>query len=225
MKSADPEVPTYMTLCVPAAYERYAGMAEVIAPDPYPIRHASASTVPVYKMISQAVAAATPLGRPIWAIPQAFGYKDPGSWRVPTFAEERNMTYLALLAGAKGLIYYTYRDSGFSMRENPALWEGMKTLPAEVKALEPFLLAGTRTALETGQAEVFAGWWVAGERRVVCVVNAENTEAREVSVALPAGVAGKARKLFADRPGGMAITDGKLSGRMGPLEVHVYEVE
>ena len=226
IKAADAEVPTFMTLCVPGAYAKYAGMAEVIAPDPYPIHHASASTVPVFTMLSQAVAVATPLGRPIWAIPQAFGYaKDKNSWRVPTFAEERNMTYLALLAGAKGLIYYTYRDPGFDMRDNPELWEGMKTLPAEIAALAPFLLEGKRMALETGLKDVFGGHWTAAGRHVLCLVNTASAEAREISLPLPAGVGGKATDLFPARPGALEVREGKLAGTLGPLAVGVYEIK
>jgi hypothetical protein len=225
IKDADPEVPTYMTLCVPAAYHKYARMAEVIAPDPYPIHHATASTVPVFTMIRQAVAIATPLGRPIWAIPQAFGYaREKNSWRVPTFAEERNMTYLALLAGAKGLIYYTYRDTGFDMREHPELWEGMQSLPAEIATLEPFLLAGQRALLETSREDLFAGHWSANGRHVLCLVNTAATEAREVSLALPAGVRGAATDLFAAYPAGLGVQGDRLVGILGPLAVAVCEV-
>lgn len=225
IKDADANVPTYMTLCVPAAYQRYAAMAEVIAPDPYPIHHRSASTVPVYTMISQAVAAATPLGRPIWAIPQAFGYKETTSWRVPTFAEERNMTYLALLAGAKGLIYYTYRDTGFDMREHPELWAGMKTLPGEINTLEPWLLAGTRGKLETGLPDVFAGLWISGERQALCVVNTAPQEARQVSIQVPEGVKGQVVNLFPTHPASLRLIGDRLLGEIGPLEVQVYEVK
>ena len=226
IKEADPEVPTYMTLCVPGAYAKYAGMAEVIAPDPYPIRYAAASTLPVYTMLSQAVATATPLGRPIWAIPQAFGYaKEKNSWRVPTFAEERNMTYLALLAGAKGLIYYTYRDQGFDMRENPELWEGMKTFPAEIQALEPFLLEGQRVTLATNQKDVFAGHWTVAGRHLLCLVNTASAEAREVSLPLPPGVSGKATDLFPAQAGGLEVRAGRLAGSLAPLAVGVYEIK
>ena len=224
IKDADADVPTYMTLCVPAAYARYAGMAEVIAPDPYPIRYSASSTVPVFTMIRQAVVTATPLGRPIWAIPQAFGYaREKNSWRVPTFAEERNMTYLALLAGAKGLVYYTYRDNGFDMRENSALWEGMKTLPAEIAALHPFLLEGQRVVLETGQKDVFAGHWAAAGRHVLCVVNGA-AEDREVSLPLPAGVKGQAVDLFPVYPAGLEVRDAALAGPLKPLAVAVCEI-
>ena len=225
IKATDPEVPSFMTLCVPSAYPKYAGMAEVIAPDPYPIGHSPSSTVPVFEMISQAVAAATPLGRPIWAIPQAFGYKEQNACRVPTFAEERNMTYLALLAGAKGLIYYTYHDPGFNMRENPELWEGMKTLPQEIALLAPFLLEGQRVALATNLKDVFAGHWTAPGRHVLCVVNTANAEAREISLALPAGVNGKALALFPLRPGSLEVRAGMLAGTLGPLQVDVCEIK
>lgn len=225
IKDADPDVPTYMTLCVPSAYAKYAGMAEVIAPDIYPIRYAGASAVPVFTTLTQAVAAAAPLGRPIWFIPQAFGYpREQNSWRVPTFAEVRAMTYLGLLAGAKGLIYYTYRDNGFHMREHPELWEGMKTLPAEIDALAPFLLEGTRELLDTGSKELFAGHWAARGRHAVCVVNASPAEAGEVNLPLPTGAGGAAGDLFPGRPGGLTVREGKLTGRLDPLTVAVCEL-
>jgi hypothetical protein len=224
MKDADPTVPTFMTLCVPQSYARYVHAAEVIAPDPYPIRHASASTVPVYEMLTQAHTEAWKLGRPIWASLQCFGYDNPNSWRVPTFAEVRNMTYLALLAGAKGVLYYTYYDTGFDMTKHPDLWRDMCTLPAEMKALEPWTLHGKRQKLETGLADVFAGYWTADAGAVVCVVNTSDTASREVSLPLPQGVSGQVSNLFPTRPGGMAVTEGRLSGKLGPLEVHLYRV-
>lgn len=224
MKDADPEVPTFMTLCVPQSYARYAHAAEIIAPDPYPIRHASASTVPVYEMLTQAHSAAWKLGRPIWAILQCFGYDDPKSWRVPTFDEVRNMTYLALLAGAKGVLYYTYFDPGFDMTQHPDLWRDMCTLPAEMKALEAWTLRGQPTALDTGIPGVFAGTWVSDEGALVCVVNTSPTESRRLNMPLPPAVTGEAANLFPDRVGGMIVTQGRLTGDIGPLAVHVYRV-
>jgi hypothetical protein len=223
VKATDPTVPTFMTLCRPDLYARYAATAEVLAPDPYPIRYAPSSTAPVYTILSQAQQEAAKVGRPIWAILQCFGYQDPGSWRVPTFAECRNMTYLALLAGAKGVLYYTYADTGFNMREHPDLWRDMCTLPRELRALAPWLLNGKREPLPTGAKDVFAGYWTSRRRQAVCVVNTA-AEERAVSLALPPGAGGRAVPLFAGRPLGLVVTGGKLTGRLGPLEVHVYEL-
>lgn len=224
MKDQDPQVPTYMTLCVPPLFSRYVHAADVIAPDPYPIRHGPSSTAPVFQTVSSAQKEAWKYRHPIWAIPQAFGYDKETGWRVPTWPEERNMTYLALMAGAKGIIYYTYRDNGFNMREHPDLWENFKTLPPEIEAMKPYLLEGTRTVLVEGENDIYATHWAYEGRHLICVASTANTETREVSISLPEGVTGQLRNLFPDRPGGMTMADGTLSGTIGPLDVHVYEV-
>ena len=221
-KKADPDHPTYMTLCVPQRYAKYAGCAEIIAPDPYPINRTNPTPGTVYEMLSNAGAEAAKYGRPVWGVLQCFGYKD-GGWRVPTFAECRNMTYLALLAGVKGIIYYTYADTGFNIPDNPELWAQMKTLPAEIRTLEPALLDGHLVKLETGLADAMAGAWTIGNHVVVCVVNASEKETRRVTVTLPLAAKGEAKPMFPGRPAGMTVGAGKLSGMIGPLEVHVYE--
>ncbi|NLC55920.1 MAG: hypothetical protein GX774_03675 [Armatimonadetes bacterium] len=220
-KAADPEHPTYMVLCIPSTYARYAGCAEIIAPDPYPLPHSPIGTV--YTSLSAAREEAAKYGRPIWAVPQAFGYEQ-GTWRVPTFAEERNMTYQALLAGAKGIIYYTYADNGFRMPDHPELWKQMQTLPPEIATLRPVLLDGKLQTLDTGQPNVLAGIWSAGKRRVVCVLSTAPDEAQEVAIPLPADVSGTPRPLFEGRPTGLTVKEGKLTGRIEPLDVHVYEL-
>ncbi|MBI3923500.1 MAG: hypothetical protein HY318_18925 [Armatimonadetes bacterium] len=220
-KLADPEHPTYMTLCVPQTYSRYAGCAEVIAPDPYPIPHSPTSAV--YDILSQARTEAAKYGRPVWGILQCFGY-EKGPWRVPTFAECRNMTYLALLAGVKGIIYYTYADTGFKVTDHPDLWRDMQTLPAEIRTLTPFLLGSRLVKLETGHADVFAGAWTRGKRVVVCVVNTSPKESRQVDLILLTAAKGPARPLFAGRPSGLVFQKGRLRGAVGGMEVEVCEL-
>ncbi len=228
IKDWDATVPTFMTLCQPQQYSRYVHAAEVIAPDPYPITSATATTDPVYSLLTQAQAEAWKYGRPIWAILQCFGYDGkPGSgpWLIPSFAQVRNMTYLALLAGAKGVLYYTFRDTGFDMAKQPELWAGMTTLPAEIQRLEPWLLNGQRLPLETGRNDVYAGVWTLAGKTVACVVSSARTESRELSLALPAGLAGQATNLFPSRPASLRVQAGKLGGAIGPLEVQVYELQ
>jgi hypothetical protein len=133
------------------------------------------------------------------------------------------MTYLALLAGVKGIIYYTYADSGFKVIEHPELWAAMQTLPPEIQALRPLLLDGQEAQIDTGRADVFAGAWTLGPRVVVCVVNTSDKEARPVSLPLPPAAKGAARPMFANRPASLTVQGGKLSGSVGPLEVQVYE--
>jgi len=223
-KDLDPEHPTYMTACVPDSYGRYAGIADLFAPDPYPITRTGAATMPVYRNLAKAQTEAGRHGRSVIAVLQGFGYPEVGPWRVPTFAECRNMTYLALLAGAKGIIYYTFADSGFRVLEAPALWEGMKTLPPEIRALEPALTEGERTLLDTGAESVVAARWELADRDVVIVASTEMTERRQVAFVLPAGADGAPEPLFAGSADGVRVEAGQLLADLGPLEVRVVSL-
>jgi hypothetical protein len=75
-------------------------------------------------------------------VPQAFDMEAGGAGRPPTLAEERVMTYLCLIHGAHGLIFYSYFDllqdkkAGFESR-----WKDMLVVGREVKRLEPALLS------------------------------------------------------------------------------------
>src|SRR4030095_711137 len=96
--------------------------------------------------------------RPAWVVIQAHGgyvYRTdfrgvPGAQlppseirsrsRGPTPRELRCMTYLALIHGANGLIYYYYRDIKM-MYDSEARWAILKTIGQEVKDLSPVLIA------------------------------------------------------------------------------------
>jgi hypothetical protein len=219
-KDLDATHPSYMTLCVPGTYGLYAHCADVIAPDPYPVPHAPLGTV--YDNLSAAVREARRHGNTVWGVLQAFGYPQ-GPWRVPTGPEERAMTYLALLAGVKGIIYYTYTDGKdphtFRMWDQPALWAGMTKLPAEIKALEPALLGASPTTLASGEAQVHAGRWTVGATSWLMVVNGDAAAAHAVTLPAPPGAA---TELFAATAGPLTVKDGKLTGRMPALGVSVW---
>jgi hypothetical protein len=110
------------------------------------------------------------------------------------------------------------------MAKQPELWAQMTTLPAEIQRLEPWLLNGQRTKIETGLKDVYAGAWTLDGKAVVCVVSSARTDARDLALELPAGLAGPAVNLFPSRPGGLSVQAGKLTGKIGPLEVQVYEL-
>ena len=65
----------------------------------------------VYRRFKEAKEAANKVDTALWAVGQAFGgqkYDKKGAWpRWPDAREFRGMSYLALMAGAKGIIYYT----------------------------------------------------------------------------------------------------------------------
>ncbi len=187
-------------------------------------------------LVAQASARA---GRPFWVLPQAFAW--PGG-RPPTPAEYRNLCYVGLVNGAKGVmpwsIYHQVDSAAVRVKKKAAgepawdewslpdsrdLWAECGALGAELKALAPLLLDGKRTKLTDG-GDVTAGAWVGADEAVVVVVNPSERESRPVSLTLPKGLVGKATPRFPGRAAGLEVADGKLVGRVGKAEVHVYRV-
>jgi hypothetical protein len=93
----------------------------------YPIGNGDDEISLTYDRISLARDAVSPDKKAVYANVQAFAWQNKKKGeshpiRVPTFDEVRNMTYQALLAGAKGIIYYTYHDEDWHLSSYPALW-------------------------------------------------------------------------------------------------------
>lgn len=121
-KQLDPDHIAYTVICVPSEYKNYACGTDILAPDPYPIPSDPASSI--YPRFCDARKEAMRYDTTIWAVLQSFG--NYGNWaRVPYSSELRVMSYLALLAGAKGLILYTYSDRNFRITDFPELYAGM----------------------------------------------------------------------------------------------------
>ncbi|MBT3380336.1 MAG: hypothetical protein HN742_32250 [Lentisphaerae bacterium] len=218
IKDQDTSRPTYMTLCVPSTYERYWQAADIIAPDPYPIPRKSIAYVADCVERLQEV---MQRGKPIWAIPQAFG--GYSSWkRVPTPEEERNMTYQCLVHGARGLIYYTYWDGRFDMAEHPELWAMMTQLAREVRQLTPLLLDGSpEQVLKLGtDGAVHVLLKSAQGRHYAIAVNTMSAPVEAVSVPVTQVYTGIIKELFGD--GEATARDGRLTLKLSPLGVQVY---
>lgn len=110
VKRIDKRNPTYIVLCNPWIFERFAKIPDVLAIDPYPVTWGPLTHVTF--MAEKAVAVASP--SPVWLIPQAFRHGRPprkGRWgwnRFPSPQEERIMVFMGLSHGLKGVIYFTF---------------------------------------------------------------------------------------------------------------------
>jgi hypothetical protein len=72
------------------------------------------------------------MGRVIGFWNQTYGFDD--AWRSPSPDEARAMTYISLINGVRLFYYFTGRPASF------ALWEQMREIGHELKALEPYLI-------------------------------------------------------------------------------------
>lgn len=173
-KRLDPNHPVYTTLCVPATYGDYVRGTDIAAPDPYPIPHSS--VLMVWDYLSRAQREAEPYGTSVWGILQCFG--EYGGWgRAPTPEELRAMTWLALLAGVKGLIYYTYADGSWEVQSHPEQWEAMKRITSELKEMGATSTGGpTELLLADSALGVFAGRKYARDTNWYVAVNGSSEE-------------------------------------------------
>ena len=217
-KQIDPDHLAYTVICVPSQYANYAAGTDVLAPDPYPVPRRPVDDV--YRRFKEAKSAANKVDTALWAVGQAFGgqkYDKKGPWpRWPDAREFRGMSYLALMAGAKGIIYYTYHDVSFDIRKAPDLLEAVQKFPAEMRGMVPFVLDGKGELLAEDANGVYAMAWTLGSERRLVAVNARDKEAK---VELPFTGA----RVLHGAPQGLKLVDGKVSFTLAPLERVVLE--
>jgi len=117
----------------------------VVMVDPYPI-----PTQPLTWVSDSIEDVRRQLGpqKPVWAIIQAFSwglqrhYPKGKPGRFPTLTEERAMTYLAVVHGARGIFYFAEN----SARRDPSHWRNLKKLSGELRCLYSLLLSTGNTS-------------------------------------------------------------------------------
>jgi len=227
-KTADPNHITYVS-GNSNKLKQFANCSDVIARQSYPIKLRKPEELPAtYSDISNAREATAKFNRSTYANLQTYNWETHPSKKyegsqAPTFQEVRNMTYQALLAGTKGILYYTYHDPSWHLPDHPDLWEGVKSLVPEVKSISPLLLDGEFQKIDTKMSNIVAGIWRRKNQAVAVVVNSNYGKPTEVALELPIAVR-KARSMFQNRPAGMAVKEGKLFGSIDPLDVQVYRL-
>ncbi len=213
-KQEDPDHIAYTVICIAKQYKNYASGSDILAPDPYPIPGGHVDDV--FKIYLSAYTEARKYGTTLWGVPQCFG--NFASWtRTPTGQEYRAMVYLAMMAGIKGIINYTYNDGGFYLPANSELYEACKKFPAEIKELIPFILDGKKTILLSNTRGIYAAVWEMNGRRAYVVVNASD---KEVAKPLSFRLQGDFRKckIPVGKLNSMTASKTGLSATLAPME-------
>jgi len=224
-KLADPHHITYIS-GYSNKIKEFGNCADVVAMQSYPIGNGDDEISLTYDMVSLARDAVAPYQKAVYANVQAFAWQTRKRGklrpiRLLTFDEVRNMTYQALLAGATGIIYYTYHDTEWHLPSHPDLWAGMKTLVPEIKAINSLLLEGELKIIDVGVEKVIAGIWTYQNQSLVVVVN-RSYDRQEVSIAIPSKIT-QLKHMFENPPDNLALNGTRLSGFLKPLDVAVYQ--
>lgn len=135
LKDLDPYHPVAIVFCRGAEDAlNFSAATDIVMADPYPIPRGSVTSV---SNTADAFNEAFDLRKPLWIVPQAFG---GGEWweREPTAGEQRVMTYLALIHGARAIQYFI-RSPRTSFPKSPIMWAECGAMALEAAELTPAL--------------------------------------------------------------------------------------
>jgi hypothetical protein len=161
--------------------------------------------------------------KPIWVGVQS--YKKPQPWaRYPLPIEYRAQAYIAVIHGARGLMWYGGSvQGGIFLNLEEGNWTYLKELVGELREMSDVFMApdDTPPAFEPPDARLSVALKRLPERLVLLAVN-RSAEPVEVTFRSDRFGAGPADVLYEDRQ--VQIEAHTLRDRFEPYETHVYEL-
>lgn len=162
----DPRHPVCLAVGSLSRLEHYSSLCDILMPwtDPEPVGDLRAVDVLLTRATELCAGR-----RPVWPLIQMTGAAyaadvrlDPtGNGRPPSAAEYRCMAYLSFARGAAGLFSYAYRVSPsrtqrdyLVSRDAPELWQCVKQVNQELRALTPILLEGEPVTVQSDNPQV-----------------------------------------------------------------------
>jgi Ricin-type beta-trefoil lectin domain-like/Secretion system C-terminal sorting domain len=146
-----------------------------------------------------------------------------GNFIYPSAAECDVQSYLAIIAGMRGIEYYTFKDGTGSTINltQPNLWNAAVNVSNEINGtLKNILLNGTRAATANTIEHVYYAKWIYNNETYIIVVNADQI-AHGVSIPVSGNTV---TNVFNYRPSTLSLNSNLLSGMLGPLQTQIYKV-
>jgi hypothetical protein len=230
LREAAPAGVTFIAQNAPRELVMWRDVTDVLGVDPYPIYNIPEGRPSPLEMVTDWVERAQEAvqrSRPVWAVIQYFQFGSKGHW--PTYDELRTMSYMAIVAGAKGLFYWSYGARGLAWVKDPVLkadlWQRLVKVAKEIKSLEPALLAPDAPDVIASQMPQGTIRLLAkrqgGVRLVIAVNNSNQTTAATIRLAQAgsrATVVGEGRSILLES--GVTVSD-----VFPPYATHVYSIE
>ncbi|HJN93417.1 MAG TPA: hypothetical protein QGF05_11945, partial [Dehalococcoidia bacterium] len=219
LREIDPYHPVTVVFYRGADHARkFAGTMDIVMGDPYPIPNMPVTYV---SGMSDSLNAAFDFGKPLWIVPQAFGGGE--HWgREPTAKEQRVMTYLSLIHGARGIQYFI-RSPRASFPKSPVMWAECGALAMETAEVTPALTsAEPAPKVASSVPAVHAAAFL--DRGIVTIL-ATNTENRPLVPRFTLdGIdfTGEAEVLFEDRK--VAVTGGVIEEPIDAFGSRAYAI-
>ena len=218
---ADPDHPSYLVITNPSVYKTFGYCCDVLAVDTYPV--AGGDITSVGGNIAKAIRE-IPEDLPVWHCGQLFAWP---AQRKPNIQEHRFMTYAALIEGARGLLWYTYKGYNQSLPDDdPALWDYHKKLLAEISTLSEAYMEGKsslKISLVKENEDIRYRYLESAHGNYLLVANQSSTLALTPLFKLPGGVTGKISVVGEGRF--VDIINYQFTDTFNPLDVHIYQIK
>jgi len=216
--------PLMTTFCSPRRFRAYADTVGIFWTDPYPyFKFRGGTKADITKVFDQVTKAcrAVKKQKPVWVNPQLFNHHPPLE-RMPTYWEERCMTYLGIVAGAKGVIYYAFKPSYDHVKEHPGLWEGVKALGRELSALSPVLLAMDSSEKLAVKSSLDIHYLVKKHNNSTYII-AVNASSEDGTAVFRLSGWQRERRIYVFPEGRtIPVSSGEFSDSFKTYEVHIY---
>lgn len=174
--------------------------------------------------------------KPFWFVCEAWDYgvdkakdepalKIPVEWqRFPTPRELRTMTYTAIAAGARGILYYALHlltdEAGTRGGDRKKYWNWLASVTRELHQLQPVLTADTPEMLQDSD-HVVSLVKSDGKDLYVIAANYERQPTKTV-IYVPGIRQGKAEVVFGE--GTAEVRGGELACKLEAIESRVYRL-
>lgn len=200
MVAADPDHPVYQVNNDLTVLPLFDQTTDIIGTDPYPVSGNQFTSLAQVSDWTEKTAASSSGIKPVWEALQIFDKNyanDKLPSHPPTLDEMRNMSYQALIHGAKGLMYYAYHwlwygrnaqhqkifsEAGFNQR-----WPDVQKMIGEISQVTPFILSGHPIVLPLlSDSAVQYQAWQSDNKIMLILANPYNTE-KSLSLEIPDG--------------------------------------
>jgi hypothetical protein len=217
---ADPVNPSYLVITNPAVYKTFGRCCDVLAVDTYPIANGDITAVggniaKAYRESDGDI--------PVWHCGQLFKWP---AQRRPTPQEHRFMTYITLIEGAKGMLWYTYKGYGqYLPVDDPALWSFHVSLLKELNDLAPLFIEGKvdkNITLDKDYYTIRTTLIRSPIGTYIIAANQSKTDTYSPEFQISEKLSGQVSVYGENRQ--LSILKGRFSDQFKPLDVHIYQL-
>lgn len=223
VRKTDPVHPAVISMFQPLKFDIYKDTADIIIHDLYVFPDGNVKDVPnnikeLRKM--------TKGEKPIWFTVQAFDWKSY-EWdrpsMTPTYDQKRCLTYLSIIAGAKGILFFSYENEIHSNapEKAPEQWAELSAISKQLDALQPVLRQSFTEPTVSFDGEIYSASTTYADSIYLFCANAGETLIRG-NIAPHITDEYEVEVLFEDRkimPGSDGLYD-----EFGPYAVHIYKM-